>query len=546
MTEQLDKFVKHMGYTRPLAENARQAEWDAHWKTWQAATAPANEQTPADTTPAPEEENRLTLFGIVLPEPTPADEKQALREMLDDARYELEQVREALGVSYEPHQSLFERLLESARAKAAPAKTAKQLYEGIEQVLLHYSLSNLEDTRGGSYQLVDHLCAPDAHTIESGQHEIRLIVDEIYNEVLTKAAPDVAADARNADTGRLDFVIDRKTTWYPERARDGSGRGILCYASNGGSRVEVVGATMRDALDAAMAASGVHPTVAADEGSDVLTHAAFAWHDSPENTGVGTFCQPGDRRDPRWVLMFDDADRGHLVYESLQEARKGFAQAEGRGWNCWLLSPTPRAAIPANVASLRRVLQECVDRLQHVQDEAYAAVSGWALRTDTIEKAVSLLKASAGLQEHVNERKELAKSVFGGITALRWLLNITTEFDRKDVRTRQAARLLDDYTCGNGTNREHLERLWKTLHDELTLHDALECLNAGKQEAELLQPGGAVPRVFKDHEVAATVNQLRDIAVAYHGAQQLRERIAQVVVPLMTGGEAPISAVAAG
>lgn len=36
-----------------------------------------------------------------------------------------------------------------------------------------------------------------------------------------------------------------------------------------------------------------------------------------------------------------------------------------------------------------------------------------------------------------------------------------------------------------------------------------------------------------DHEVAAAVNELRDIAMLYHSAQQLRERLAGVVRPLM-------------
>ena len=50
------------------------------------------------------------------------------------------------------------------------------------------------------------------------------------------------------------------------------------------------------------------------------------------------------------------------------------------------------------------------------------------------------------------------------ISALRWLLNITTEFDRKDVRTRQAARLLDEYRSGDGrTNRELLESVWSKI-----------------------------------------------------------------------------------
>lgn len=76
-------------------------------------------------------------------------------------------------------------------------------------------------------------------------------------------------------------------------------------------------------------------------------------------------------------------------------------------------------------------------------------------------------------------RKELAKSVFGGINALRWLLNITTEFDRKDVRTRQAARLLDQFFDKSMvTNRTHLEHLWKVLHAELSTADILQCLKA--------------------------------------------------------------------
>lgn len=37
----------------------------------------------------------------------------------------------------------------------------------------------------------------------------------------------------------------------------------------------------------------------------------------------------------------------------------------------------------------------------------------------------------------------------------------------------------------------------------------------------------------KDHEIAQAVNELRDIAVTFHATQQLRERIAGVVVPLI-------------
>lgn len=48
------------------------------------------------------------------------NEEQALRDMLEDARAELNMIREALGVPVEPHQTLHERVLEAARRFTLP------------------------------------------------------------------------------------------------------------------------------------------------------------------------------------------------------------------------------------------------------------------------------------------------------------------------------------------------------------------------------------------------------------------------------------------
>lgn len=50
-----------------------------------------------------------------------------------------------------------------------------------------------------------------------------------------------------------------------------------------------------------------------------------------------------------------------------------------------------------------------------------------------------------------------------------------------------------------------------------------------------IQPstGQVVPQQIKDHVIAQTVNKLRDVAIVFHGTQQLRERIAEVIVPLL-------------
>lgn len=66
--------------------------------------------------------------------------------------------------------------------------TVAQLYDAIEHVLSHYRLSNWVNEHDDALGLVDRLCDHDARNIESGQNEIRLIVDEIYNEVLIPAA----------------------------------------------------------------------------------------------------------------------------------------------------------------------------------------------------------------------------------------------------------------------------------------------------------------------------------------------------------------------
>lgn len=46
---------------------------------------------------------------------------------------------------------------------------------------------------------------------------------------------------------------------------------------------------------------------------------------------------------------------------------------------------------------------------------------------------------------------------------------------------------------------------------------------------------------MKDHEIRELVNQIRDIAIEYHGTQQLRERIAHVIrAAMLQSGNSPV------
>lgn len=68
------------------------------------------------------------------------------------------------------------------------------------------------------------------------------------------------------------------------------------------------------------------------------------------------------------------------------------------------------------------------------------------------------------------------------------------------------------------------------------------CVDYAAQVSAL---SAAQTEALKDHQIAALVNELRDIAIKYHSTQQLRERIAHAVTPLAKATQA-LSAAQAG
>jgi hypothetical protein len=63
-----------------------------------------------------------------------ADEAAALRDMLDGARHDLDALRVALDVEYEPHQTLMERMLERATLSSQPGAADVLLNELVDQL----------------------------------------------------------------------------------------------------------------------------------------------------------------------------------------------------------------------------------------------------------------------------------------------------------------------------------------------------------------------------------------------------------------------------
>ncbi|MGS1020305.1 hypothetical protein [Burkholderia glumae] len=125
-------------------------------------------------------------------------ERAALREMLDDARNEFTMVREALGVAYEPHQTLLERTLDAARASqaAAPAR--------------------IEALRKGLFNARDALRTIYEHGVTSNTRIWQWIGDA--NRVLNGEQAAAPADAREPDAYMtLDCVSLKPASVYLDR-----------------------------------------------------------------------------------------------------------------------------------------------------------------------------------------------------------------------------------------------------------------------------------------------------------------------------------------
>ena len=75
-------------------------------------------------------------------------------------------------------------------------------------------------------------------------------------------------------------------------------------------------------------------------------------------------------------------------------------------------------------------------------------------------------------------------------------------------------------------HREKYRAMWKAAPESPLPASSACALPPGRSQSQ---------QVLKDHEIAQLVNQLRDIAIEFHGAQQLRERIAGALVPALQG-----------
>lgn len=123
------------------------------------------------------------------------------------------------------------------------------------------------------------------------------------------------------------------------------------------------------------------------------------------------------------------------------------------------------------------------------------------------------------------------------------------------VETRDVLALLDELEAKDRriedeigrANREHHRGFMMACghleeHSNPHYADAAEMeIAALRKRINELESAKPSPISMKDHQIRELVNELRDIAVDYHGTQQLRERIARTIRAAMLQGAEPVT-----
>lgn len=114
-------------------------------------------------------------------------EPEALRDMLDSVRADMEVMREALGVPVEPHQSLMERMVEAAQARRGCYPQAEIMDNNVAPTF------DVQET----YRA---MCAIGVVGLVGGRD---VIFRESALDVVRQREPAIEAALRNARAGRV-------------------------------------------------------------------------------------------------------------------------------------------------------------------------------------------------------------------------------------------------------------------------------------------------------------------------------------------------------
>ncbi len=110
---------------------------------------------------------------------------------------------------------------------------------------------------------------------------------------------------------------------------------------------------------------------------------------APEHTGEPEWCAPvDDEHVPYWILRYDDADVPDAIVTEEAAARRAFASAEAKGWNCHLFHHAPRTTRQSMPTSDTQGNHTARLKGRHLADKGYREIGRLYEDPDTGKRAV--------------------------------------------------------------------------------------------------------------------------------------------------------------
>lgn len=187
------------------------------------------------------------------------------------------------------------------------------------------------------------------------------------------------------------------------------------------------------------------------------------------------------------------------------------------------------------------------DSYRDMAKQGVESVPIWSVITDLERNIAPLYRHAQPVPERDQVRREHAEwsqATFGNVGPVGPLKHLSKEALEAAAEPDDLSEWADmQFLLWDAQRRAGItdEQITKAMIEKLAVNKLRDWPEPKDGEPRLHIKEQPAPVVLKDHEIRELVNQLRDIAIKYHGTGQLRERIAHVIRgAMLQAGNSPV------
>ncbi len=286
--------------------------------------------------------------------------------------------------------------------------------------------------------------------------------------------------------------------------------------------------------------SGFNLRTATHEESQELARMALAAMDSSESVELPLDYLQGHKDGLEWAAQLAEANHpetGDWLYDDPIELSKAIRKGPDM----------PPVQPVADSEPDRNPVLAYADSYRDMAKQGVESVPIWSVITDLERNIAPLYRHAQPAPESDQVRREHAEwsqATFGNVGPVGPLKHLSKEALEAAAEPGDLSEWADmQFLLWDAQRRAGItdEQITQAMIEKLAVNKQREWPEPKDGEPRLHIKAQPAPVVLKDHQIRELVNQLRDIAIKYHAAGQLREQIARVVrAAMLQAGNSPV------